>query len=364
VISSTAQVYFNSPSYPQTYEPFLGPNIVPEGTRRIDDFTLHRLPLLKMDNMPGIAGLGRTLEELNPDVIQTFDVHSDSTYDAAEFCKQHHRKLFTASHLHASVFRLPRTSWKRKLLNSFYSDAAEKRIRFISSHTVRCYPIAPDAAKIVIEYFKVPVSKICVQSLGVDTSLFHSPSTIEAKEAVERRRALGFNDKDFVCIYTGRFAQDKNPQCLAQAIGALRKRGEAVFGMFIGYGTEQEIEQIRSNEGCVVQPFIPVDQLRRYYWMADIGVWPSQESTSQLDAMACGLPVILSDRIEVLERVQGNGLLYREADVTDLMEKISEIRNPELRKKMSVAGIEKIRSQYSWESIARARIQDYSTLSL
>ena len=28
---------------------------------------------------------------------------------------------------------------------------------------------------------------------------------------------------------------------------------------------------------------------------AEIGIWPTQESTSQLDALACGLPIIINE---------------------------------------------------------------------
>jgi len=108
-----------------------------------------------------------------------------------------------------------------------------------------------------------------------------------------------------------------------------------------------------------VQPFVPVRDLPPFYWAADIGVWPTQESTSQLDAAACGLPLILSNRIEVLERVDGNGFTYEEGDAADLACRIEALRDPMRRARMGAIGCAKVRDRFSWELIAQRRLADY-----
>ena len=94
---------------------------------------------------------------------------------------------------------------------------------------------------------------------------------------------------------------------LADAIALLVAAGDPFRGLFVGGGTEAEAAALRNSPGCQVVPFVPALDLPPYYWAADIGVWPRQESTSQLDAAAAGLPIILSDRITVLERVRATG---------------------------------------------------------
>ena len=44
LVTSDAQVYFDSPFYAETYEPFIGPPVVPTGVRDHDGYVLHRLP--------------------------------------------------------------------------------------------------------------------------------------------------------------------------------------------------------------------------------------------------------------------------------------------------------------------------------
>lgn len=359
VIASTAQVYFNSPDYKKTYEPFIGPNIVEPVTKQIDGYTLYRLPLKPAirKNIVRIKGLEELLAKIEPDIIQTFDVYAFTTYEVALFAKKHHIKLFTESHTHASVF--DPGNFKIKLRH--WLLGFPKKLKVIDEVTVKHYPIAKDVAIISEGFFKVSPQKVEVQSLGVDTDLFAPVlSDADYKEKSSYRNKLGFLPEDLVCVYTGRFTPDKNPGCLAQAVNYLQEQGHHhIKALFLGSGTHADIAFIESMKGCIVHPFVKVNELAPYYHLADIGVWPKQESTSQLDAMACGLPIIVSDKVGVKERVTGSGLFYEENNFIDLANKILQLTDPSLRKQLAERGMEKIKESYSWEAIAAKRVRDY-----
>ena len=57
-----------------------------------------------------------------------------------------------------------------------------------------------------------------------------------------------------------------------------------------------------------VNPFIALSELPRFFRSADIGIWPTQEFMSMLDAAACGLPIVVNDTLKAVERIEGNGL--------------------------------------------------------
>jgi len=173
------------------------------------------------------------------------------------------------------------------------------------------------------------------------------------------RTELGFSEGEVVCIYTGRLTKDKGPLYLAQAIDRLVSRGRPVRGLFVGGGTPDDVAAIKACAGCVIHPFVVVRELPPFYWASDIGVWPMQESTSQLDAAACGLPLVLSDRIEVSERIDGNGLTYREGDADDLAAKLTLLFDRNVRQRMGEIGTAKIRNLFSWDLIAKQRLADY-----
>jgi glycosyltransferase involved in cell wall biosynthesis len=368
VISSNAQVYFNSPDYKKVYEPFIGPNIVECGTKTIDGFVLHRLPYYvtkgRIRGKFTIIGLGiknlyEKLSEIKPDIIQVYSVAETASLVCAQYSKKNNVKFFTESHMHASVFRKNDNRNIKERLYSFL-NLINPEIRFVNRQTQICYPIAPDVADIVETFYRVPKNKIKIQSLGIDTDLFIPITSDEQiKERNRIRNSFGIKETDIVCIYTGRFTKSKNPVCLAQAINLINEKRSDIKAIFLGSGTDEDNNFIKSQKGCYVHPFVKLDKLPSYYWAADIGVWPREESTSQLDAAACGLPLILSNRIKVLERVDGNGLLYEEGNYKDLAEKILELSDPSLRKHMSFIGVSNVTKKFSWDAISRERVQDY-----
>ena len=171
------------------------------------------------------------------------------------------------------------------------------------------------------------------------------------------RAELGYAEGDLVCIYTGQFTDVKNPLVLAQAVVLLRGQGMSVRGLFIGNGPQNDA--IAACDGCTVLPFRPHRELPRYYRASDIGVWPTQESMSMLDAAACGLPIIVNDTLLATERIEGNGITYRLNDVRDLADKIRSLSDPARRRQLGDTGASRIAELFSWSAIARRRLADY-----
>jgi glycosyltransferase involved in cell wall biosynthesis len=84
---------------------------------------------------------------------------------------------------------------------------------------------------------------------------------------------------------------------------------------------------------------VPNSELVGYYSAADVGVWPLECSIGMQEAMSCGLPVIISDKIGAPERISnGNGLAYREGDIEDLA-KNGDIARPRDTKDYEPKGI-------------------------
>ena len=361
LITSDVQPYFNSPEYKLAYEPFIGPPIVPCEVKRIDGYTLHRLPHTACANGFRIRNLLETLRVLRPHIVQTFDVLCRTTLEAALARPFLGYKLFVASHKHASVS--PEAAREVKWgLGRWLEWIALRapRGRLVSWLCEKCYPISSDAADIAVRFAKVQPHKISLCSLGVDTDLF-KPSTEESAQQVrtQLRRQFGFMADNIVCIYTGQLSNNKHPLCLARAIHILAQDGLPFRGLFVGNGPQAE--NIRSCRGCTVYPFVPYRELPSFYWAADIGVWPRQESTSQLDAAACGLPIILSNSVEERERVIGNGLVFQEDNHEDLARRIATLTDRALRAQLGTFGAEKMRKQFSWRHLAELRAQDYET---
>jgi glycosyltransferase involved in cell wall biosynthesis len=230
--------------------------------------------------------------------------------------------------------------------------------RTVAKVTERCFAVSQAYAEVAVEFYGVPEAKIELSPPGSDTERFCPIESERHHQSRRRLRAeLGFDDDDVVCIYTGRFTAAKDPLCLARAVGRLQQAGEPVRGLFIGDGPQAG--DIASEGGCVVRPFVQWTELGKWYRAADIGVWPRQESVSMLDAAACGLPIVASATMGALERVDGNGLTYREGDSNDLGTVLVALRNPKVRARLGANGVEKVRKHFSWDVIARQRAERY-----
>jgi len=359
VVSTTAQVYYNDPDYVSVYEPYLGKNIQEVGVKEIDGFKLHRLPFDSLLNKIYFKDLKEKLEEIQPEVVQTFEPFSFYTLQGAYYKLKFNYKLFTANHTVASVFPLY-TQNKHTFFERlpFYLTRTIPG-RLISLVTSRCYPATIDALEIAVKFYGIPREKTKLACLGVDTDFF-KPLVNSQEEIAFRtseRSRLGFTEEDIVCIYTGRFTEGKNPLCLANAIEELVNKGEPFKALFMGNGPQ--IDEIKTKKGCIVHDFVPYHELPKYYALADVGVWPRQESTSMLDAASCGLPIVISQNVQAKERVDGNGLTYLENDVQDLAAEILKLKDASLRVSLGNIGKNKIENEYSWMKIAKDRIEDY-----
>jgi glycosyltransferase involved in cell wall biosynthesis len=359
VVSTTAQVYYDHPDYETIYKSFLGNNIQKECVRKIDGYTLHRIPLFTISKKICFKHLGKKLKEINPDVVQVFDAFSFPTLQAAWYKIFLGYKLFTANHTVASVFPLYQKGQSTLPYRIIFWLTRTIPGKLISTITSRCYPPTIDALEIAVKYYGVSRSKTELAPLGVDTDLFCPIPENENTKAIRTnlKSKLGLSRTTIVCIYTGRFTEGKNPLLLAKAIDRLSAMGEPFEALFMGNG--EQAAEIKKQKGCYVHEFIPYHELPRYYSIADIGVWPKQESTSMIDAAACGLPIIISNKVMAKERVEGNGLTYIENNVEDLVKIILQMKDSGLRKKLSEKGISKTRENFSWDKIAAQRIKSY-----
>jgi glycosyltransferase involved in cell wall biosynthesis len=358
VVASDLPCYYRQQAVSKVYNGFI--ELLQAGSVEArDGFTLHILGHRKTFGHMRMTGLREKLRSICPDVVQTSTPIGWIALDAARFKAALGYKLFTGSHHHASVFSLainPAPLWSAGRLKCLALRTIPGRL--VSQVTEKCHAITEDCADVATRFFGVPRNKIEICPLGVDTELFHAAASAgDAADRAARRARLGFRENEIVCIYTGRFSGEKNPLLLGRAVAELRRQGEPYAGLFIGNG--EQGEEIRKCEGCATHPFVKVEELGALYRSADIGVWPAQESLSMLDAAACGLPVVANDTMTARERLDGNGVRYRLNDQGDLARALLGLRDAQKRRAMGERGARRMAEQFSWESIARRRIEDY-----
>ena len=359
VITSDVNVYGNQSDYEKNYGSFLGPAKQAIGTRSIDGYTLHRLASHTICGYIYIRGLAKKIRELNPAIVHSIEVASLQTFVLAILKLTLPFHLFTESHQHLSIVKpfLKQSGgfyWKKGI----YRLTRTLPTKLASLVVEKCYAIAPDCAYVAKNFYGVPEAKITMRSLGSDTELFKPPVDIDDRERRSAmRKEFGYTENDIICIYTGRFSADKNPLLLAQAIHTLSQTQPHFHGLFIGEGEQKYAIEACRNVKTV--PFMTHKQLSEFYRMADIAVWPTQESMSMLDAAASALPLIVSKNIGEYDRVDGNGTLFEEGSVDALSSAILHLAAESKRLEYGQIGRKKMIEKYSWLSVAKVLEADY-----
>ncbi len=359
-IATDLPVYHKSRDARSAYSQFSADRTMTPGqTEAYDGYTVHCIGHRYVLGVPMFIGLLDKLREIKPDVVQLFINAGWAPLQTVMAKLQLGFALFSAAHTTVSIFPLARRGvrpWDRAWIANLATRAIPGRLA--SVFTEKCYAATDDCAEVATRFYGMPKRKVSVVPLGVDTENFYPCRTAEDWAGRERIRAeLGFADADIVCIYTGQFTDAKNPMVLARAVGLLRTEGMPVRGLFMGNGPQNG--DLSACDGCVVLPFRPHGELPGYYRAAEIGVWPTQESMSMLDATACGLPIVVNDTLLAKERIDGNGITYRLNDPADLAEKIRLLSDPKYRRELGDTGARRMPQLFSWSSVARRRLADY-----
>lgn len=361
VVSTTLPCYSYLQDFEETYPDLV--NLSSTATsEQLDGFTVHTLPYKRVVGHLQMQGWYQMLKDIAPHVVQTTVPIGWIPLDLALAKSKLGYKLFTGNHRSSSTFPLasmPHRTISPAEVRCFLTRSIPGRLA--SLVTEKCYCPNQDCAEIAWKFFGVQQQKVEVMFLGVDTDFFY-PATDTPhiqQEHIETRQKLGFSPDDIICVYSGKFTETKNALILAQAIERLRAQGQKFVGLFIGNGVQKS--EISKYPNCQILDFMPYHQLSTYYRAADIGVWPTNESISMLDAAACGLPLVVSDGIGYFDHIEGNGLVYHINNLDCLVDTLLQLKDHHKRAELGNIGSQKMKQMFSWESIARKRLIDYET---
>jgi Glycosyltransferase len=360
LITTGLQPNYDAPDYDRDYAPAFGAAIQPLCVETIDGVIVHRLPHRMIAGYVAINGLGRALGRLRPDVVQTFSIASWITFACALYQRTTRYRLFTGCHQAAELAFTRRAPSNRSVflraMNLFARRAPGSLVSLVSE---KCYAVTEDAADVAIGLYGYQPSKVIVEPLGFHDSVFHLPAgNNELSVRASIRARLGITAEEIVCIYTGRFSKFKNPALLAAAVERLRRAGLNYRCLFVGGGDEGD--ELRRIEGSIVEPFVAPRDLAHFYWASDIAIWPKSYSASQLEAVACGIPIIMSDASQKAE-LHDISVSYREGDLESLTDVLRGLQSRELRATIGRSAAVHVKERLSWSVIAERRARDYAS---
>ncbi len=195
---------------------------------------------------------------------------------------------------------------------------------------------------------KIDSEKISVIPNGVDTDLFR-PDPNNNKQS---------NQSNAITIlWVGRFVRGKGVEYLIQAAKILVKEVPDLKILLVGDGPSKGkikglIEKFNLKKNVIIKENVPNENMPEVYQKSDIFVLPSLNEgvpKTLLEAMACGIPVIISEFPHLEELIKNAGLTFPKGDVHALADKIMRlIRDRELAKELGNNGRNKIVEGHSW----------------
>ena len=207
--------------------------------------------------------------------------------------------------------------------------------------------------------------KVIVIPNGIDVGDFNAAYSRE-----DSKRELGFSPSDRLLLYVGNFEPRKGLDILIKAMPRILKEAQNTNLVLVGDGIMRDkLEALAKKLGVAEHVkftgFVNKSEKIRYYKSADIFILPSLYEIFgivNLEAMACGIPVVASKVGGIPEVVKDgkNGLLIPPGNSEALADAlIYLLENEDVREKMGKSGRKKVEG-YSWERIAEETEKVYN----
>lgn len=201
-------------------------------------------------------------------------------------------------------------------------------------------------------YYGASDARMFFMPYAIDNQRFMEASNVTADERREIRARYGAPEDLALISFSGKLMELKNPGHLLDALELMTTRERAGV-VYIGDGPlramlESEVRQ-RNLRNVFFTGFVNQKELPKHLASTDVFVLPSsrdQRGTVVNEAMACGLPVVITDGVGIygegdIVRAGENGFVYPVGDVTELARILDSLVSDEaLRVRMGARGKE------------------------
>lgn len=214
----------------------------------------------------------------------------------------------------------------------------------------------------VIERLNVPAEKITVHLLGVNPAFQPQPE----REIVRVREKFGL-PADYL-LFVGTIEPRKNIPNLIRAYNHLREQYPDVPRLVLGGQPGWRVDEATANLDERTVTWIrgvPAEDLPALYAGASMLILPSFHEgfgMPAVEAMACGTPVVVTDRGSVPEVVGDAGLYIDPDSPESIAHAIGQLlHNTDLREHLQQQGLERAH-QFTWAKTARIALDVYHSL--
>lgn len=293
--------------------------------------------------------LRKKLKEFDPDIVHiaTPDVLG---YKALKWGLKHKKTIVSSFHTHFA-------SYLKYYGLGFIESLGWKYMKWFYEHCTHVYVPTPSMA----EELKARNinTDFRIWARGVDPEAFNPNYRSE-----DWRQQNGIEPDDIAVLFVSRLVWEKNLKLYADVVRTAGKKNRKIKAVVVGDGPAMDgIKELLPD--AVFTGFLQGNELSVAYASSDIFLFPSVTETFgnvTLEAMACGLPVIVADAPggKSLVKEGDNGFIadvHEPAKFLQFVERLTG--DSELRTRMSEKSRE-ISLQYSRDAINMQLLNDYN----
>ena len=311
------------------------------------------------------AGYSKPLAEALKDEAPGFDlIHTHGIWYYPQFAvyqatKGTTKPIVASIHGELSQGNLRRAAFKKKI----FSALVQRKIFKVAS---AIHAVSPQEVEDIIRF--VGNVNIAIVPNGVNPAEFAGPPS----SAWIKKRYPHIQGKK-VILFLGRISSGKGLDTLAQAFGRVVRELETVCLLVVGpdnWGYKSTIDKILIREGIsdkvIFTGMLTGNEKRAAFDCADVFVLPSLSegfSMALLEAMLCGLPVIISPQCNFAEVETARAGKIVDVDVNPLAKALIELlKNPDAGREMGRRGAKLVEQKYTWNTIADKMLALYEGL--
>jgi glycosyltransferase involved in cell wall biosynthesis len=258
----------------------------------------------------GLQSFKELVDQIAPDIIHSHSLRADISSD------KHLRRYYRISTVHGDLY-------------ANYKDQYNTLVGWLFSKrqidSIARLELAVACSKSVEELYRERIRRLTYIQNGVDTDQF---SPVDEKAAL--RLKLGLPAGHCLFISIGSLIARKDPETIIRSF-LQRDQTRPASLIFVGSGDLEQTLQQRygGNPAIIFKGF--VNNVNEYLQASDFFISASISEglpNTVLEALGCGIPVILSDipsHREILAVNSNAGALFRCGDVSELSNAMSQL---------------------------------------
>lgn len=298
-----------------------------------------------------------TLQKLSPDLIFFHGIPVFCLFDIARY-KRKYPLVTVFMDCHSDYNNSAHSFLTRNILHGIiYRWVMHRTYNQIDHY----YYITSNTKKFMREMYKLPQEKLSFLPLGGNLDKIDLSDSQQIREEI--REKLEIAKDSIIVVSGGKLDAEKKSHYLAEAINYLNnpKVHLILFGIVDKAYEFQLQASVGNNKNIHMIGWIAPEDVYRYFLAADIACFPGGQSALWLQAICCGLPLVVrnwqndADYLNVADNV-----LFLQNSKTEHIKSTLKIliEDFELRTQMHVNALKYGRPYFSYQRIAQVIIDD------